>query len=146
MAIVAPTSSLLSNLSNHGADGQHLPVNRMQENRRPVQTIPGGHSRQNGVSKGSSTVAGRGRRRNSSSSIGGKGTQNSLRRVKDSTDMLRQRSLRRQQPARESPPEGGTGAREGRKFTVANVGNNGMIYLRSVWNFIYPLCLLLPLA
>ena len=137
MAIVAPTSSLFSNLSYHGDDGPHLPVMRMQENRRPVPTTPGGHTRQNGVSKGSLTVAGKGRRRNSSSGIGAKGAQNSLRRVNDSTDMLPQRSLRRQQTTRETPPEGSTGAREGRNFTVANVGNNGMIYLRSVWHSIY---------
>lgn len=27
-------------------------------------------------------------------------------------------------------PDGGSAAREGRQFTVANVGNNGKIYLR----------------
>lgn len=61
-----------------------------------------------------------------------RGRQNSLRRVKDSTDMLRERSLHRTQSKRDTPTEGTAGGREGRQFTVANVGNNGMIYLRSV--------------
>jgi hypothetical protein len=30
-------------------------------------------------------------------------------------------------------PDGGSAGREGRQFTVANVGNNGRIYLRYEW-------------
>jgi hypothetical protein len=60
-----------------------------------------------------------------------RGRQNSLRRVKDSTDVLRERSLKRQRSNRGLPIETGSGGREGRQFTVANVGNNGMLYLRS---------------
>lgn len=56
--------------------------------------------------------------------------QNSLRRVKNSTDMLRQQSLQRQRSKKEAAADGNQGGREGRQFTVANVGNNGMIYLR----------------
>lgn len=57
-----------------------------------------------------------------------RGRQNSLKRAKDSTDVLRQRSLK-------SDGKGGVldsnpTTREGRQFTVANVGNNGKIYLR----------------
>jgi hypothetical protein len=62
-----------------------------------------------------------------------RGRQNSLRRVKDSTDMLRERSLHRRRSKRdmkEITSESTAGGREGRQFTVANVGNNGMIYLR----------------
>ena len=73
--------------------------------------------------------------RTSSEKRGARPRQNSLRRVKNSTDMLRERSL--QQPPRgqkEPAPDAGASSREGkaRQFTVANVGNNGMIYLRSV--------------
>lgn len=57
-----------------------------------------------------------------------RGRQPSLRHVKNSTEVLRQRSARRatQAPAVDSI----SGGREGRQFTVANVGNNGKIYLR----------------
>lgn len=56
------------------------------------------------------------------------GRQNSLRRVKNSTDVLRQRSTKA--TSSDIAPDGLSGGREGRQFTVANVGNNGMIYLR----------------
>ena len=63
-----------------------------------------------------------------------RGRQNSLRRAKNSADMLRERSLQRQRSKKEKGPDNGSAGREGkaRQFTVANVGNNGMIYLRSV--------------
>ena len=63
-----------------------------------------------------------------------RGRQNSLRRAKNSADMLRERSLQRQRSKKEKVPDNGSASREGkaRQFTVANVGNNGMIYLRSV--------------
>ncbi|KAL9028179.1 MAG: hypothetical protein Q9196_003416 [Gyalolechia fulgens] len=57
-----------------------------------------------------------------------RGRQPSLRHVKNSTEVLRQRSTQRanQGVGLDHP----TGGREGRQFTVANVGNNGKIYLR----------------
>lgn len=64
----------------------------------------------------------------SSNKPGVMGRQNSLRRVKNSTDVLRQRSTKA--TSRGIVPDGLSGGREGRQFTVANVGNNGMIYLR----------------
>ena len=67
-------------------------------------------------------------KKTSSERILGRGRQNSLRHVKNSTEVLRQRSSRR--AAKDIVPEGSSGGREGRQFTVANVGNNGMIYLR----------------
>lgn len=67
-------------------------------------------------------------KKKSSERISGRGRQNSLRHVKNSTEVLRQRSTRR--AAKDVVLEGPSGAREGRQFTVANVGNNGMIYLR----------------
>ena len=59
---------------------------------------------------------------------GNRGRQPSLRHVKDSTEVLRQKSTKRANPDNpsESTPEG----RSGRQFTVANVGDNGKIYLR----------------
>lgn len=54
--------------------------------------------------------------------------QNSLKRAKNSTDLLRQRSLKRE--TLEGGVDANSSTREGRQFTVANVGNNGKIYLR----------------
>lgn len=57
-----------------------------------------------------------------------RGRQPSLRHVKNSTEVLRQRSAKRanQGAGLDTISVG----REGRQFTVANVGNNGKIYLR----------------
>lgn len=60
-----------------------------------------------------------------------RGRQNSLRHVKNSTEVLRQRSTRR--AAKDPTSDANGGIREGRQFTVANVGNNGKIYLKCVW-------------
>ncbi|KAL8944880.1 MAG: hypothetical protein Q9216_000170 [Gyalolechia sp. 2 TL-2023] len=59
-----------------------------------------------------------------------RGRQPSLRHVKNSTEVLRQRSTKRANQA--GALDNSTGGREGRQFTVANVGNNGKIYLRSI--------------
>lgn len=56
------------------------------------------------------------------------GRQNSLKRTKNSTDVLRQRSLKRD--GKGGVVDSNQSTREGRQFTVANVGNNGKIYLR----------------
>ncbi|KAL8841870.1 MAG: hypothetical protein Q9170_000743 [Blastenia crenularia] len=57
-----------------------------------------------------------------------RGRQPSLRHVKNSTEVLRQRSTKRanQGIGADKIP----GGKEGRQFTVANVGNNGKLYLR----------------
>ena len=72
-------------------------------------------------------------RRKSEKVTGLRSRKNSLRRVKDSTDMLRERSNQGQN-GRERLPDANSAARgpKGSKFTVSNVGNNGKIYLRSV--------------
>jgi hypothetical protein len=61
----------------------------------------------------------------------GKPRTNSLRRVKNSSELLRQRSLKRSKTD-DIILEGfgNLGGREGRHFTVSNVGHNGKIYLR----------------
>ena len=53
---------------------------------------------------------------------------NSLRNVKNSTEVLRQRSMKRRN--KETEMERNLSTKEGRQFTVANVGTNGKIYLR----------------
>lgn len=53
---------------------------------------------------------------------------NSLRHVKNSTEMLKQKSLRRKQD--DSILDSSATLKGGRHFTVGNVGNNGRIYLR----------------
>ena len=57
-----------------------------------------------------------------------RGRQDSLKRTKDSTGALRQRSLLRD--GKGGVVDSNQTTREGRQFTVANVGNNGKIYLR----------------
>lgn len=69
-------------------------------------------------------------KRKLSERVGKKERQNSLRHVKNSTEVLRQRSA--QTAGGNITPDGGPGGREGRQFTVGNVGNNGIIYLRYV--------------
>lgn len=64
----------------------------------------------------------------SSEKTAARGRQNSLRHVKNSKEVLRQRSANRGND--DVAPDGMSGGREGRQFTVANVGNNGRIYLR----------------
>ncbi|KAI4164542.1 MAG: hypothetical protein LQ342_001855 [Letrouitia transgressa] len=59
---------------------------------------------------------------------GSRGRQPSLRHVKNSTEVLRQRSQKRAN--QDVTPDGNSEGRKGRHFTVANVGNNGKIYLR----------------
>ena len=62
-----------------------------------------------------------------------KSRHNSLRRAKNSTDLLRERSVH-QQVKNDVASDGNSGSREkkGTQFTVANIGTNGMIYLRLV--------------
>ncbi|KAL2375488.1 hypothetical protein RJ035_001369 [Blastomyces gilchristii] len=63
----------------------------------------------------------------------GRQRTNSLRRVKNSSEVLRQRALKRSNTI-DVTPEGigtvGLGGREARHFTVGNVGHNGKLYLR----------------
>ncbi|KAL1961595.1 hypothetical protein VTN77DRAFT_1421 [Rasamsonia byssochlamydoides] len=85
---------------------------RFQSNLRRAHTVG-----QTGVT-GKKTVTNRGRRDLTAS----------LLRVKNSTEVLRQRSLKRSNaPLAVDVPSSG---REGTHFTVGNVGNNGRIYLR----------------
>jgi hypothetical protein len=54
--------------------------------------------------------------------------KNSLRRVKNSTEILRQRSTRAQHESK--PSDGAPALKGGRNFTVGNVGTGGKLYLR----------------
>ncbi|EEH08620.1 conserved hypothetical protein [Histoplasma capsulatum G186AR] len=74
-----------------------------------------------------------GQARNNTSPAKAKQRTNSLRRAKNSSEVLRQRALKRSNTI-DVPPEGigisGLGGREARHFTVGNVGHNGKMYLR----------------
>ena len=72
-------------------------------------------------------------RRRSEKVTGLRARKNSLRRAKNSTDMLRERSTQGRN-GKENAIDGSSAARDakGTKFTVSNVGNNGKIYLRFV--------------
>ncbi|KIX03455.1 uncharacterized protein Z518_07007 [Rhinocladiella mackenziei CBS 650.93] len=66
-------------------------------------------------------------RNNSAPSTSGKKRSNSLRRAKNSTEVLRQRSAKSSKKAQ--PLETVPDTREGRNFTVGNVGTGGVLYL-----------------
>ena len=66
--------------------------------------------------------------RKPSEKVTARGRPTSLRHAKNSKEVLRQRSANRGN--KDVAPDGTSGGREGRQFTVANVGNNGRIYLR----------------
>ncbi|PGH03743.1 hypothetical protein GX51_03887 [Blastomyces parvus] len=70
---------------------------------------------------------------NESATANGRQRTNSLRRVKNSSEILRQRALKRSNTI-DVTPEGignvALGGREARHFTVGNVGHNGKLYLR----------------
>lgn len=61
----------------------------------------------------------------------GKERTQSLLRMKNSAEVLWQRSMKRSNNIPESVPEF-LPSREGKHFTVGNVGNNGRLYLRYV--------------
>lgn len=56
--------------------------------------------------------------------------KNSLRRVKDSTEVLRQKSTSTRHVANASDGTSATASKGGRHFTVGNVGTGGKLYLR----------------
>lgn len=65
------------------------------------------------------------RKRKFTHAPGARGRNNSLRRVKNSTEVLRQKSARKEEPSETLAP-----LREGRQYTVGNVGTGGWLYLR----------------
>ncbi|KLJ07538.1 hypothetical protein EMPG_16991 [Blastomyces silverae] len=70
---------------------------------------------------------------NESATANGRQRTNSLRRVKNSSEVLRQRALKRSNTIDVTPEGIGNavlGGREARHFTVGNVGHNGKLYLR----------------
>ena len=73
----------------------------------------------------------RGHTRNiSAPSTIGKKRSNSLKRVKNSTEVLRQRSIKSSKKTK--GPETASDNRAGRNFTVGNVGTGGLLYLKCV--------------
>jgi hypothetical protein len=59
-----------------------------------------------------------------------RGRANSLRRVKNSTEVLRQRTAKQEA---ENSLDRMSNSREGRTFTVGSVGSGGFLYLKSVF-------------
>ena len=132
MATAVP-SWLASNDSYDTDDTTHALARTRSKNKKASDAVaPTADSHQVSIPKSGGPGGEAGLGRKPSEKTTARDGQNSLRRVKNSTDMLRERSLHRAQSKRDAPAEGTAGGREGRHFTVANVGNNGMIYLRSV--------------
>lgn len=93
-----------------------LPLNLLGRSQGNSSTVR--HDLEEGISS---------RRQISSERPQSRGRKNSLKHVKDSTEVLRQRSLKGGNKEALDPQ---LSMREGRHFAVANVGNNGKIYLR----------------
>ncbi|KIW46977.1 uncharacterized protein PV06_02594 [Exophiala oligosperma] len=95
-------------------------------------TVPG--TSQHGSSPRKSTktpdtdISRRHMRNNSAPNVSGKKRAGSLRRVKNSTEVLRQRSARSSKKTK--PLETIPDTRSGRNFTVGNVGTGGILYLK----------------
>ncbi|CAD6567754.1 MAG: Guanine nucleotide exchange factor lte1 [Alectoria sarmentosa] len=98
------------------------------EERPDIPSILVGRGQENASTARHNLEQGMDSERKSSENTRIRGRQNSLKRTKNSTDVLRQRSLKRDGKAGAADSNHAT--REGRQFTVANVGNNGKIYLR----------------
>ena len=110
------------------------PVKRgWTENRSEIPSILVGRGQENASTTRHELEQGMDTRKKSPDRARTTGRQDSLKRVKNSTDILRQRSMK--QDTKDGGADTNGSAREGRQFTVANVGNNGKIYLRLVLGF-----------
>lgn len=74
-------------------------------------------------------------KRNAAAKLTTQNLAGNLLRVKDSDELLQRRCLRRSQ-ARRPPRDAFAAVREAKNCTVANVGNNGTIYLRYASNYV----------
>ncbi|KAK5447879.1 Guanine nucleotide exchange factor lte1 [Exophiala xenobiotica] len=83
-------------------------------------------------------------RNHSAPSVSGKKRNVSLRRVKNSTEVLRQRSTRSSKKTK--PLETIPDTRSGRNFTVGNVGTGGILYLKPSAQQRHPRAVVSPIA
>ena len=112
-----------------GAARSTSPPKRGWTEQRPeIPSILVGRGQENASTARHNLEQGMDSERKSSENTGFRGRQNSLKRAKNSTDVLRQRSLRKDGIG--GVVDSNPTTREGRQCTVANVGNNGKIYLR----------------
>lgn len=98
------------------------------EHRPEIPSILVGRGQENASTARHNLEQGMDSERKTSGDARVRGRQNSLKRTKNSTDVLRQRSLKRD--GKGGAVDSNPTTREGRQCTVANVGNNGKIYLR----------------
>lgn len=98
------------------------------EDRAEIPSILIGRGQENASTIRHNLEQGMDSQRRSSERARSRGRQNSLKCVKNSTDVLRQRSSKRD--TKDVATDTNTTTREGKQFTVANVGSNGKIYLR----------------
>lgn len=128
---MAPVAAMA--MPSTGTGQPTSPVKRgWTEERSEIPSILIGRGQGNASTMRHNLEQGMDSRRKSSERARSRGRQNSLKHVKNSTDILRQRSLKRDT---KDTADANSTTREGRQFTVANVGNNGKIYLRLVFRF-----------
>ena len=126
IAIMAPAATI-----HYPPVGTHplSPTKRgWTEERAEIPSILVGRGQENTSTARHNLEEGMDSERHSTERARSRGRQNSLQRVKDSKEVLRQRSPKAEN--RIPGPDMNSSTREGRNFTVANVGNNGKIYLR----------------
>lgn len=127
MPTMAP-AAILPNASVGAGRPASPPKRAWTEQRPEIPSILIGRGQENASTARHNLEQGMDSERKSSEHTRIRGRQNSLKRTKDSTDVLRQRSLKRH--GKGGVVDSNPTTREGRQFTVANVGNNGKIYLR----------------
>lgn len=128
-AVMAPVAVAVANSTSAGNGPPLSSAKRgWTEDRAEIPSILIGRGQENASTIRHNLEQGMDSQRRSSERNRSRGRQNSLKRCKNSTDILRQRSLKRD--AEDVVPDANTPTREGKQFTVANVGSNGKIYLR----------------
>ncbi|KAL6715225.1 Guanine nucleotide exchange factor lte1 [Lecanora helva] len=125
---MAPAATVVHNKTRNTDKCSKLTQRGWDEARSEIPSILIGRGQENASTMRHNLEESMDSQRKSSDRIRSRGRQNSLKRTKNSTDLLRQRSQKRD--GKEPATDANASTREGRQFTVANVGNNGKIYLR----------------
>ena len=116
----------MAQIPSVGAGRPASPPKRGWTELRPeIPSILVGRGQENASTARHNLEQGMDSERRSSENTRIRGRQNSLKRTKNSTDVLRQK-----RDGKGGVVDSNPATREGRQFTVANVGNNGKIYLR----------------
>ena len=127
-SVMAPTATVVHSNPSDLGQNPDLGKRGWTEARSEIPSILVGRGQENASTIRHNLEQNMDSQRKSSERARSRGRQNSLKRTKNSTDILRQRSLKRD--GKDAATDANPTTREGRQFTVANVANGGKIYLR----------------